>query len=553
MYRFRNSAVFPGSPKRAAFARFGVVVVLLLSVQLAFAAPQRKESNAKSIKAADKKREKEPKSVRERIERVLNQPEIARGFWGVEAVSLATGKTLYTYNGDKLFTPASNTKLFTTAAALALIGPDYRFNTTVETNGTLDKYGRLTGDVALVGRGDPNLSGRNLPYVPGPQRRQPPMIVLQQLADQLIQKGVRYIDGDIVGDDTFFAFERYADGWSQDDMSREWGAPVSALTINDNVQFVRVQPGGSPGEKAFISIDPFPDYYQLDNRIMTTPAGTGPRNVNISREPGSNLLTLWGTIPADDPGFHESLAIEDPADFAARYFRRLLEERGVTIYGKARAKHLQLANLSTFIVTATAQGGGDVPHNAPRTIPPLVLGSYQSAPLAEDLPVVNKESQNLHAEMLLRLLGREKGTAGTIEAGSEVLRGLLSQADIRSDEYVFYDGSGLSRQNLVTPHAIVKLLYYANKQPWGDQYEATLPVAGTDGTLADRFRNSPVQGKVEAKTGSLSHVSTLSGYATTASGERIAFSIMSNNYNVPSAIAMQAIDQIVAALVDDKK
>ena len=532
-----------------------VLLALLLVAQAALAAPRRNDSRPKNVKpAAEKKRSKEPKSVRERIERVLNQPAIARGFWGVEAVSLETGKTLYTYNGDKLFTPASNTKLFTTAAALALIGPDYRFLTTVETNGTLDKYGRLAGDVVLVGRGDPNLSGRTLPYVStGPRRREPPMIVLQQLADQLIQKGVRYIDGDIVGDDTYFAFERYADGWSQDDMSREWGAPVSALTINDNVQFVRVQPGGSPGEKAFISIEPFPDYYQLDNRIMTTPAGTGPRNVNISREPGSNLLTLWGTIPADDPGFHESLAIEDPADFAARYFRRLLEERGVTVYGKARAKHLQLANLSTFIVTAVAQGGGDVPRNAPRTIPSLVLGSYQSQPLAEDLPVVNKESQNLHAEMLLRLLGREKGTAGTIEAGSEVLRGLLTQADIRSDEYVFYDGSGLSRQNLVTPHAIVKLLYYASKQAWGQQYAATLPVAGTDGTLADRFRNSAVQGKVSAKTGSLSHVSTLSGYATTVRGERIAFSIMANNYHVPSAIAMQAIDQIVTALVDDKK
>jgi D-alanyl-D-alanine carboxypeptidase/D-alanyl-D-alanine-endopeptidase (penicillin-binding protein 4) len=537
MYRTRHSAV---------------LVAVLLSVTLAIAAPPRQ--NPKSFKpAAEKKKEKEPKSVRERIERVLNQPEISRGFWGVEAVSLATGKTLCTYNGDKLFTPASNTKLFTTAAALALIGPDYRFTTTVETNGTLDKYGRLTGDVALVGRGDPNLSGRTLPYIPGPQRRQPPMIVLQQLADQLIQKGVRYIDGDIIGDDTYFAFERYADGWSQDDMSREWGAPVSALSINDNVQFVRVQPGGNPGEKAFISIDPFPDYYQLDNRIMTTPAGTGPRNVNISREPGAKLLTVWGTIPADDAGFHESLAIDDPADFAARYFRRMLEERGVTVYGRARAKHLELANLSTFTVTAMAQGGGDVPRNAPRTIPSLVLGNYQSQPLSQELPVVNKDSQNLHAEILLRLLGREKGTAGTIEAGSEVLRGLLTQADIRSDEYVFFDGSGLSRQNLVTPHAIVKLLLFACKQPWGEQFVASLPVGGVDGTLTERFRNTPAQGKVEGKTGSLSHVSTLSGYATTASGERIAFSVMSNNYNMPSGVAMQAIDQIVNALVDDRK
>ncbi len=535
MYRIRHVAV---------------LVALLLALPAAAAPPSRR--SPKPVKnAAEKSKEKLPKSAKERIERILSQPDIARGFWGVEAVSLATGKTLFTYNGDKLFTPASNTKLFTTAAALALIGPDYQYQTTVETNGTLDKYGRLTGDVVLVGRGDPNLSGRSLPYTANPGRRLPPMIVLQQLADQLRQKGVLYIDGDIVGDDTYFAFERYADGWSQDDMSREWGAPVSALTVNDNVQFVQVQPGGSPGEKAFISIEPFPDYYQLDNRIMTTPAGTGPRNVNISREPGSNRLTLWGTIPADDRGFHESLAIEDPAEFAARYFRRLLEERGITVYGKARAKHLELANLSTFTVTATA-GVGDVPRN-PRSIPPLVLGTYKSQPLIDDLTVVNKESQNLHAELLLRLLGREKGTAGTIEAGSEVLRGLLTQADIRSDEYIFFDGSGLSRQNLVTPHAIVKLLLYASKQPWGEQYAKTLPVAGQDGTLADRFRNTPEQANVEAKTGSLSHVSTLSGYATTQSGERIAFSVMSNNYNVPSLTAMQAIDQIVGALVEDGK
>ena len=545
MYRARHSAL---------------IVALLITVQLAYAAPYSKSSQTKKSASAtrlaakkDKDKVHESKALRERIEAILNQPDVARGFWGIEAVSLTSGKTLFTFNGDKLFTPASNTKLFTTAAALAMIGPDYQFKTTVETNGTLDKYGRLTGDVVLVGRGDPNLSGRVLPYQYGMRDRQPPMIVLQQLADQLIQKGVRYIDGDIVGDDTFYAFERYADGWSQDDMSREWGAPVSALTVNDNVQFVVVKPGVNPGEKAFVDIQPFPDYYELDNRIMTTPAGTGPRNVNITREPGSHVLTLWGTIPADDPGFNESLAIDDPADFAARVFRRMLEERGVTVYGRARAKHLEVANLSTFVVTARAQaGGGDIPGSS-RTIPPLVLGTYQSKPLLDDLTLVNKVSQNLHAELLLRLLGREKGTAGTIEAGSEVLRGFLTKADIRSDEYVFYDGSGLSRQNLVTPHAIVKLLLYASQQPWGDEYMSTLPVGGVDGTLADRFKNPDDEGKIHGKTGSLSHVSTLSGYATTDKGDRIAFSIMANNYHVPASIAMQTIDQIVDALVEDGK
>ncbi len=528
MYRARRSVVF---------------VAVLLCVQLASAAPKPKK-------------QKESPSMRARIEKILEQPDVARGFWGIEAVSLATGRTLFTYNADKLFTPASNTKLFTTAAAMALIGADYKFRTTVETTGSLDRYGRLSGDVVVVGRGDPNLSGRVLPYTahPQPVPGTTPVHVLEELADQVVQKGVRFVDGDVVGDDSFFAFQRYGEGWAQEDMSREWGAPVSALTINDNVQFVSIMPGDRPGEKAFISITPFPDYYQLDNRIMTTPAGTGPRNVTIGREPGSKLLTLWGTIPADDPGFHESLAIDDPADFVARLFRTMLEQRGVTIYGRARAKHLELANLSTFTVTATASaGGGDIPRGAPPAVPALVLGTYTSQPLIQDLSVINKISQNLHAELMLRLLGREKGTAGTIEAGSEVVRGFLSQADIRSDEYVFFDGSGLSRQNLVTPHAIVKLLLYVDKQPWGAQFADTLPVGGTDGTLAERFRTTVAAGRVQGKTGSLDHVNALSGYATTGTGDRIAFSVMCNNHNLTSRVALQTIDQIISNLVDDKK
>ncbi len=521
-------------------ARVSAIFLLLVCVQLAVAAPKSKP-NAKEARA-----------LRERIEKILDEPDVARGFWGIEAVSLTTGRTLYTYNADKLFTPASNTKLFTTSAALALIGPDYRFRTTVETSGTLDKYGRLMGDIVVVGRGDPSLSGRVLPYNLRTQRNEPPVHVLEELADQVVAKGVRYVDGDVVGDDSYFAFERYGEGWSQDDMSREWGAPVSALTINDNVQFVTVMPADRTGERAFVNITPFPDYYELDNRIMTTPAGTGPRNVSISREPGSKKLTLWGTIPADDPGFHESLAIEDPADFVAQLFRRMLEQRGITIYGRARAKHLELANLSTFTVTARAPaGGGDIPRNAPPAVPTLVLGSYSSPPLAQDLRVIIKISQNLHAELMLRLLGREKGTAGTVEAGSEVVRGFMSQADINSNEYVFFDGSGLSRQNLVTPHAIVKLLLYIDKQPWGPQFEDMLPVGGVDGTLADRFRDGPEQGHVEGKTGSLSHVNALSGYATTASGDRIAYSILVNNHRLRDRGALRTIDQIVSALMDD--
>ncbi len=491
-------------------------------------------------------------SLEQRITGVLNAPDLARGFWGIEIVSLATGKTLYSQNADKLFTPASNTKLFTTAAALALIGPDYKFRTTVETTGTLDRYGRLNGDLVLVGHGDPNLSGRELPYDLKTQRNEDPIQALESLADALVQKGVKFIDGDIVADDSYFAFERYGEGWSQDDLVWADGAPVSALTINDNVVFVNILPADRPGEKAFVSVTPFAEYYRLDNRIITTPAGTG-RKFFVNREPGSTVLTLWGNMPLDDAGANEALAIEDPAEFAAGLFRRLLEKRGIVIYGNQRTRHTELAALSTFSVTAIApsHGGSDGPARARKPDPPITLASYESKPLLQDIRVINKVSQNLHAELLLRLLGRERGNAGTIEGGLEVLRGFLTQAGISSDQYVFYDGSGLSRQNLVAPHAIVQLLRYCSTQPWGADYKATFPIAGVDGSLTERLVSPRLHNRIMAKTGSLGGVKALSGFATTDGGEVVVFSILSINFNLPAKRVTDAIDELVQAIVED--
>jgi D-alanyl-D-alanine carboxypeptidase/D-alanyl-D-alanine-endopeptidase (penicillin-binding protein 4) len=505
-------------------------------------------------------------SLQARIAAVLSDPDLARGFWGIEVVSLSSGKTmdkssdkttgptLYSLNADKLFTPASNTKLFVTAAALALIGPDYKFRTTVETTGTLDRYGRLNGDLVLVGHGDPNLSGRELPYDLKTQRNDDPIQALEALADTLVQKGVKFIDGDIIADDSYFAFERYGEGWSQDDLVGEDGAPVSALTINDNVVFVNALPADRPGEKAFVTVTPFADYYRIDNRIITTPAGTG-RKFFVNREPGSTVLTLWGNMPLDDAGAKEAVAIEDPAEFAAGLFRQLLEKRGIVIYGRQRTRHTELASLSTFSVTAAAPsngGGNNSAQSRPlQTDQPVTLASYESKPLLQDLRVVNKVSQNLHAEILLRLLGRERGNAGTVEGGLQVLSGFLTQAGISNDQYVFYDGSGLSRQNLVTPHAIVQLLRYSSTQPWGTDYKATFPVSGVDGTLSDRFSSPQLQNRVMAKTGSLGGVKALSGFATTDSGQVVAFSIMSNNFNLPGKRVMDAIDQVVQAILED--
>ena len=491
-------------------------------------------------------------SLKKQIETILAEPDLARGFFGIQITSVKTGKMLYSLNAEKMFTPASNTKLFTTAAALALIGSQYKFRTTIETNGSLDKYGRLTGDLLLVGRGDPNLSGRELPYSIRTQRDADPVRVLEKLADEIVQKGVKYVDGDIVADDSYFAFERYGEGWSQDDLVWPDGAPVSALTINDNVIFVQILPGARAGDKAFVSVTPFADYYTIDNRLLTTPAGSG-RKIYINREPGSTTLTLWGTVPMDDSGVNEGLSIEDPAEFAANLFRHLLEVRGVAVYGKQRTRHTDLASLSTFtsVVIASSHGGDE--HSLTSPVGPLVLAEYQSPPLSEDVEVINKVSQNLHAEILLRLLGREKGTGGTVQAGIEVLHGFLNNAGIPSDDYAFYDGSGLSRQNLVTPRAVVNLLQYAMTQPWGKEFHDSLPVAGVDGSLADRFKDLDPQAHVYAKTGSLGGVKTLSGYAVTAKGEELAFSILANNYSLPGKRVNEVIDSIVAAAVNSAK
>ena len=554
--------------RQRSVARLLEIVLLLLAPLLAAPVkpPQDRPSQARQAEV----RPSPARPLQDRIAAVLSAPDLARGFWGIEVVSLSsdttfdktsgktTAETLYSQNADKLFTPASNTKLFTTAAALALIGPDYKFRTTVETTGTLDRYGRLNGDLVLVGHGDPNLSGRELPYDLRTQRNDDPIQALEALADALVQKGVKFIDGDIVADDSYFAFERYGEGWSQDDLVWADGAPVSALTINDNVVFVNILPADRPGEKAFVSVKPFADYYRLDNRIITTPAGTG-RKFFVNREPGSMVLTLWGNMPLDDAGANEALAIEDPAEFAAGLFRQLLEKRGIVIYGHQRTRHTELATLSTFSVTAIAPSRGgrvndkdnDGQPRPLKTDQPIMLASYESKPLLQDIRVINKVSQNLHAEILLRLLGRERGNAGTVEGGLEVLRGFLTKAGVSSDEYVFYDGSGLSRQNLVTPHAIVQLLRYCSTQPWGADYKATFPVAGVDGSLTERFTSPRLRNRIMAKTGALGGVKALSGYATTDAGQVVAFSILSNNFNLPAKRVIDAIDELVQAIVDD--
>ncbi|HEX6466487.1 MAG TPA: D-alanyl-D-alanine carboxypeptidase/D-alanyl-D-alanine-endopeptidase, partial [Terriglobales bacterium] len=325
--------------------------------------------------------------LQQRIETLLNSdPAAMRAFWGIEIEDAASGTVLYSQNSERLFTPASNTKLFTTATTFAMIGPDYRFHTTIESAAAPDSNGNIAGDLVLVGRGDPNLSGRVLPYNVKTERLAPHTKALEEMADQVAKAGVKVIEGNIVGDDSYFIAERYGEGWSQDDLMWDYGAPMSALTINDNVVFVEIKPGAKVGDPATIDFDPYTEYFRFQNRIATSAAGT-KRNVGIDREPGSSQIEFWGTIPLDDKGDGEALAIDDPAQANAQILLRMLEQRGITVLGSAQAMHKPIWNFPPLPESEDAvYTDAPVVTNVPAPAP-VVLAQHDSLPLIEDLRV----------------------------------------------------------------------------------------------------------------------------------------------------------------------
>src|SRR5579859_3556763 len=324
----------------------------------------------------------EKKDLAKQIQALVHQPGFSRAHWGIDVVDMESGKAIYALNSDHLFLPASNAKLLSTSAALALAGSEYRFHTTLETTGKIDANGRLLGDLVIVGRGDPNISGRVMPYQLKTERVSPHTQILEELADQVVQKGIKIVDGDLIGDDSFYAPERYGEGWAHDDLQWIDGAPVSALTFNDNVLFLKIQPGEKAGEKALVTVDPQISYYELENRILTTAAGMA-RKVGIHRDSGSYKVTLWGAFPLDDAGLSEAIAIEDPAEFTAQVFRSLLEKRGIAVTGKTRPKHGDPAQF--FDQPQTQAPPGLVA--APIGPPSQVLAEHVSLPLIEDVRV----------------------------------------------------------------------------------------------------------------------------------------------------------------------
>lgn len=488
------------------------------------------------------------------IEAILADPAIVRAHWGISVVS-TDGHSIYALNDGQSFEPASNAKLFTTATAFAVFSQQSHFETKVVARGTLDSDGALHGDIVLEGSGDPSISGRAWPYAGKTERPNPPLQALQDLADQIAESGlIRKVEGRVVGDDSWFSFERYGSGWAWDDLQWDYGAPVSALTVNDNVVYLDLMPGAKPGDPVAASWNPAVPYYALENTAVTGATAPKPQ-LGLDRQPGSKIVRLYGTIPINSKGVHLALAIEDPAEFAAQAFRQMLIAHGISVAGVAAAQHDLPATTGEFLdesrMPLPAGLPGEKSLSAP-VIPPTErpLATYTSPPLVQDLTVINKVSQNLHADLVLRDLGKAVLNDGSIAGGARVVRQFLIQGGVDPQDFLFFDGSGLSPQDLITPRAATTLLTYAARQPWGEAFRATLPIAGVDGSLSGRFAHSPVKGNLFAKTGTLAEVNALSGYLITRSGKTVVLSILCDGHDPSSDSTHKATDKIVEAIYE---
>ncbi len=507
----------------------------------------------------------------ERIDAILADPALSHAGFGISVTSL-DGRQLYGRNEGRLFIAGSNVKLATTATAYALLPVEtLSWTTSVIAEGDVNAAGALDGNIVLMGTGDPTLSGREYPYKPPTPAAAAPaagdatagqaaaedappapppsaMAALDKLAEEVEQSGVRSVTGDVVGDDSFFLDEPYGPSWGWDNLQWDYGAPVSALSFNDNVTKLYIhqdaaQPGATVAEWT-----PNSDYYSVESSMTLAASGDTP-HPGLERMPGSMLVRAWGTVGAN--GLHANMAIDDPAIFAAAAFKQALLARGIRVAGTAVSRHKYTNGTGDF-ADEREEPLKLTRSDMTRVLAPAgehrVLAMRFSVPVAEDITLTSKISMNLHAELLLRLLGKVFGSDGSFEEGARVVRQFMVNAGVDDSDFYLCDGSGLSGDDRMAPRALTRLLTYAAAQPWGENWRASLPVAGVDGTLLNRFKDSPLKGRLWAKTGTLNEVNALSGYVTAASGKTVAFSILENGRKPGSALEDQAIDRIVEAI-----
>jgi D-alanyl-D-alanine carboxypeptidase/D-alanyl-D-alanine-endopeptidase (penicillin-binding protein 4) len=455
--------------------------------------------------------------IQGKVTQYLKSRALRSSEWGIEIVDPKNNQVLLSVNSEKTFTPASVVKVLTTATALEKLGPDFRYKTGVYTNGVLQADGTLAGDLILVGRGDPNLLN---PPGDGPSQQ-----AFEELAGKLKAAGVKNVLGNIVGDDSYFEFPTGGKRWTSPEMKSFHGVPISALTVNNNVFWVQVRPTRYK-QLVSVSLEPRSSYLRIRN-LGVTGRTKSRRTLYARLIPGTRTVVVSGVLPSSYAGYGQYILIDKPAEVTAGMLKDELARNGISLRGSVDVLHQ-----------------GDVSPEHKRKW--ALLAEYQSAPLVRALEIINKSSQNLHAEMLLRTLGAEFSGSGTEEAGLQVIREFLVETGVETKGISLMDGSGLSRANLLTPRFQTSLLLFLSTRPHFDLFLSTLAVSGTDGTLRNRL--SSERGVIHAKTGTLSGVSSLSGYMTTKSGRNLAFSIFAN-FRASVGRIRKTIDEICGLFV----
>jgi D-alanyl-D-alanine carboxypeptidase/D-alanyl-D-alanine-endopeptidase (penicillin-binding protein 4) len=458
-------------------------------------------------------------TIQSKVAQCLRRPGIRSANWGIEIVDSSSNQALISVNPDKPFKPASVLKVVTTAAALEKLGPDYRFHTGLYTDGTLQPDGTVVGNLILLGHGDPNLmdtSGEGLEIT-----------AFLELAEKLQALGIKKVVGDVIGDDSYFDFSSHGKGWTAADFKSFYGAPISAFCVNNNILWVHARPT-KRGQLVVASVEPWNSYFRIRN-LATTGRTKAKKTIYARLIPGTRTVVVSGILPINQ-GFTHYVVMDKPTEVAASFLRDELHRLNIHVSGTVQALH-----------------DGDLPGEARRQW--KLLADHESPPLIRALEIINKQSQNLHAEMLLRILGAEFRGSGSDEAGLQVVREFLIEAGIESHQISLSDGCGLSRDNVITPHFQTSLLLFLSTRPYFDLFLNTLAVSGTDGTLKRRLVAEPVRGVIHAKTGSLHGVSTLAGYITTKSGRNLAFSIFANNAYAIARVK-KTIDEICTLFVN---
>jgi len=471
-------------------------------------------------------------TIRQAVTNTIEAEPYAGAFWGVEVTNLRTGRRLFQHNSNHLFTPASNMKLLTAAAALKRLGPSYRYETGLYVDGPI-RNGVLRGNVIVRGSGDPTIGGY--------EQRSSPTTVFQDWADSLKAAGISRIEGAIIGDDDPFSDVPLGDGWSWNDVPYSYAAEVNGLVFNTNTIDLEVR-GRRSGMPAQITWAPFEtDFVRVINRTRTVPRDSSS-DEEYDRPFGDNTFTVRSRLHPYETQ-KETLTITEPTRYFTHVLRSVLLQEGISVDGRG-------VNVDATPITPQYEA------DSVRQV-----GTYRSPPLHQIVRTMNRESQNLYAEQLLRTLAvvnrpnttSEKLTKGSADLGTLAVRSELAAAGIDTSRVRLVDGSGLSRKNYVSPQALTRLLEYMWVDATPDQSSAfydALPIGGKNGTLKYRFRGAPAEGNVRAKTGTLTGASALSGYVTTAGGTPLSFVIFCNHHLAEANEVRAAQDAIVNVLAE---